>query len=1073
MPTPFGVGVLMSVRVLGRTFLTMSTSHVSFFIKFTVAIINRQYTNFIKTDLMKTKILSLMLAMVSVLVLSSCSEDIDRPGAGKLKQSSVTINVGESAQLGFTGEESAWEIGNPKIASVTSDGVVTGLHVGKTNLRVNWSYCDITVKSLNNLYLDPCVSDFNLKSEAIKNSMEYKQDLNKTHNLSYSADEVNNTLIVDGIVTVKDESDKETPYRLLFYPELSPENLADVKDPLQKAVSRYVYMFGDNGNLTGVGVVMDPKNQEFLTKYLSDRYCSTSTENEYVSIDDNVLVKTDFVDDKITDGNNNTKVYVEDAYLVAMYVPNNQLKADEDIFAEIKAGIENSIGISRVENNTPVKRKEFDVIFTATEGGAIDVKNIKGESIAELNGKMIEYGKLYLSAIANPEYQFGGWGENKDNGEISIVSYKAIDTLTVTDKIDYIACFGKPFEVKVTVADENQGSAKVSSPTEKDKTSLNVTEYEKLTFEAVPAEGFQFKEWQDAAGNVVNKPAKFEETFKEAVEYKAIFEEAIYSVIVKVEGKGEISGVIKEEGKEDIEIKKDENEEGSLKDNVQYGKKIILTAKEKEGSEFVFTGWASKETVISTAKEFTITLTQDTVINAQFKKIEYNITTKAGKGGTVSKGNKAAINSEFEIIATPNQGYIFDKWVSKDKVIYKNKPETSKNAYMYMYEPDTLKFNVSQDSTITALFKPLPCDVSISVIGDGKVLGASKLVNGKDVQYLHIDGRMNQLYYGDSIKVFVSKENTDFKNWRLSKYREWEQTFEDETKAPEDKKVIVSGAEVSTQNVYIAVLTPEEFKYDYWFTDNVTGKRVKQVVRKTATSYYNAVIEKELLSAKITANNGGKIVGRGYSSVKPGEKLTVTSQPNTGYEFDYWTINGKKLEGETEETIIYESENGEETENLNEAKIDEKTKKPIVKTKITTITTEAGDIITITKNYINKTEESVLTTRDIYANVAVEAFFKLKKIEVMVTAPKEEGETEEKGYVSVISGATKIDNNTYLIDYNSQITIQATPAEGYIFESWNVGDQVVSTNNPYTTAKITDEDKEFKAIFVKQEEVVE
>ena len=109
------------------------------------------------------------------------------------------------------------------------------------------------------------------------------------------------------------------------------------------------------------------------------------------------------------------------------------------------------------------------------------------------------------------------------------------------------------------------------------------------------------------------------------------------------------------------------------------------------------------------------------------------------------------------------------------------------------------------------------------------------------------------MYYGDTIKVFVSKENTDFKNWRLSKYREWEQTFEDETKAPEDKKVIVSGAEVSTQNVYIAVLTPEEFKYDYWFTDNVTGKRVKQVVRKTATSYYNAVIEKELLSAKITA----------------------------------------------------------------------------------------------------------------------------------------------------------------------------------------------------------------------------
>lgn len=983
---------------------------------------------------MKTKILSLMLTMVSVLILSSCSEDIDRPGGGKLMQSSVTINVGESAQLGFTGEESTWEIGNPKIASVTADGVVTGLHVGKTNLRVNWSYCDITVKSLNNLYLDPCVSDFGLKSESIKNTMVYQQDLNKTHKLSYEAIKVNNTLIVDGIVTVKDESDKETPYKLLFYPELSPEDLADVKDPLLKAVSRYVYMFGDNGNLTGVGVVMDPKNQEFLTKYLSDRYCSTSTENEYVSIDDNVLVKTDFIDDKITDGNNNTKVYVEDAYLVVMYVPNTQLKADEDIFAEIKAGIENSMSISEVDkNNNPIKRKEFDVTITATEGGVAEVKNIKGEDIAEFNGIMIEYGKLYLSATASSEeYKFGGWGEMKENGEISIVSYKTIDTLTVTDKINYVACFAKPFEVKVTVADENQGSAKVSSPTEKDKTSLNVTEYEKLTFEAIPAEGFQFKEWQDAAGNVVNKLAKFEETFKEAVEYKAIFEEAIYSIIIKVEGEGEIGGVIIE-GEEKIEIKKDENEKGALKDNVQYGKQIVLTAVEKEGSEFVFTSWRSKDEDISTAKEFTLTITKDTVINAQFKKIEYNITTKAEKGGTVSKGNKAAINSEFEIIATPNEGYIFDKWVSKDKVISQNTED------IYMYEPDTLKINVSQDSTITALFKPLPCDVSISVIGEGKVSGASKLdVKGKDVKYLHIDGRMNQLYYGDTIKIFVSGENTDFKNWRLSKYREWEQTFEDETKAPEDKKVIVSGAEVSTQNVYIAVLTPEEFKYDYWFTDEETGQRVKQVVRKTATSYYNAVIEKEALSAKITANNGGQIVGRSYSSVKSGEKLIVTSQPNTGYEFDYWAINGKKLEGE-----VVEEKKDNET--------------------ITTITTEDGDVITITA------QGSTLTTRNIYANVAVEAFFKLKKIEVMVTG------SEEGGVVSVISGATPKENtpNTYLTDYDSQITIQATPASGYIFESWNVGDEVVSSSNPYTTAKITDEGKEYKAIFVKQEETVE
>ena len=31
MPAPYGVGVLMFVWVLGRTFLTLGTTHVSFF----------------------------------------------------------------------------------------------------------------------------------------------------------------------------------------------------------------------------------------------------------------------------------------------------------------------------------------------------------------------------------------------------------------------------------------------------------------------------------------------------------------------------------------------------------------------------------------------------------------------------------------------------------------------------------------------------------------------------------------------------------------------------------------------------------------------------------------------------------------------------------------------------------------------------------------------------------------------------------------------------------------------------------------------------------------------------------
>ena len=88
---------------------------------------------------MKTKILSLML-IVSSIFLFSCKED-DNFTDGKLKKTNLTLNVGESSQLEYTGMDCTFQSGNPLIASVTDNGTVTGVHVGKTNIRANWSSC--------------------------------------------------------------------------------------------------------------------------------------------------------------------------------------------------------------------------------------------------------------------------------------------------------------------------------------------------------------------------------------------------------------------------------------------------------------------------------------------------------------------------------------------------------------------------------------------------------------------------------------------------------------------------------------------------------------------------------------------------------------------------------------------------------------------------------------------------------------------------------------------------------------------------------------------------------------------
>ncbi|MBO5721294.1 MAG: hypothetical protein J6R61_07230, partial [Bacteroidales bacterium] len=134
---------------------------------------------------MKTKILSLMLFFSSIF-LFSCKEE-DNFTEGKLKQNNLTLNVGESVQLEYSGMDCSWQTGNSLIASVTDNGVVTGVHVGKTNLRANWSTCEVNVKSKNNFYVDPIIENFEIRKGDVSTYFSnYKTSYSKTYTLLYS-----------------------------------------------------------------------------------------------------------------------------------------------------------------------------------------------------------------------------------------------------------------------------------------------------------------------------------------------------------------------------------------------------------------------------------------------------------------------------------------------------------------------------------------------------------------------------------------------------------------------------------------------------------------------------------------------------------------------------------------------------------------------------------------------------------------------------------------------------------------------------------------------------------------------
>ena len=877
---------------------------------------------------MKTKILSLML-IVSSIFLFSCKED-DNFTDGKLKKTNLTLNVGESSQLEYTGMDCTFQSGNPLIASVTNDGMVTGVHVGKTNIRANWSSCEVEVKSKNNFYVDPIINGFDLYTNNLTSYFSSSQvSYSKNGKLSYISNaepfELNKSLkdkfnIYDA--NVNDPSDASKTINVNFYTELSPEKDNEVKDASLKSVLRYVYMYNKNSKkIEAIGLVTDYSNADFLYDYLCDRYMivsdSETDKKEFKSIDDNLFIQTDFIDERGRDENYNYTTFVEKAFAIAMIVPNGADK--ETLITELKNGIIESY-----------LRKSYTVTLLTSENGIASAKNIKGKELTE--GKMIQYGKVILSATANPDYKFAGWGVEKD-GKVSVTSYQRIDTITIVDNIKYIPLFEKPFNIKVSATEG--GTANISSATESNKETLNVTKYDEIIFKAEPVEGYQFKNWTDADGNEISKSATYKATFTEEVEYIANFEVAKYNITVKLEGEGIIAGEIVEgDTKTPMEFA-----ESTLKGVVKYGQEVKVTATENETSDYIFAGWQCGKKIVSTEKNYSFTATQDSVFTALFQKKQFKVTVEAGEGGTVTPTTKnVEVGSLLKIEAKPKKGYKFDKWVSKEgELISTENP----------YEP-----TITEESYFKALFSKMNYDVTVSVKGEGEI---SAFVVEDAVESAMQIGESTSITYGKTIKLKVTNinESSLFVGWQLG--------------------------------------------------DKIVSKDIEFVTTVSDNSVYTALFEKKAYYIKISASEGGEIVGNDHPRVEYGNTLTLTANAKVGYVLVNWTANGN---------VITDADN---------------------------------NIITST----------TFTTEPIYQNINYQANFEKIKYEVKV----------EAGEGGTVTPATNEDNKL-MITAGEQTTIQATPNEGYKFVNWTVGGVEVSTSNPYTTAPI-DKEKTYQANFEK------
>jgi len=291
----------------------------------------------------------------------------------------------------------------------------------------------------------------------------------------------------------------------------------------------------------------------------------------------------------------------------------------------------------------------------------------EGGSVSPTTGSFNAGTQVSVTATPNSGYTFSGWSNGSTANPV---------TVTLNSNTSITANFALIPVYTITVSAEEGGSV-----------SSNGGEYQQgtqVTLTATPDEGYEFSGWSDG-----NTEATRVITASEDLTLTASFTELIISYTLTVtSGEG---GSVNSEGGEYNE-----------------GTEVTLTATAGDG--YRFTGWSDG----STEESITITLSEDTTLEALFELIPVYTVTVTGEGGVVTGAGEYQEGTEVTLTATPNEGYRFTSWSDGSTA-------------------ESITITLNSDTALTANFELIPV-YTITVTGEGGVVtGAGEYQEGTEV----------------------------------------------------------------------------------------------------------------------------------------------------------------------------------------------------------------------------------------------------------------------------------------------------------------------------------------------------
>ena len=626
--------------------------------------------------------------------------------------------------------------------------------------------------------------------------------------------------------------------------------------------------------------------------------------------------------------------------------------------------------------------------------------------------------EVTISAVAKPNHHFVRWSDG---------STEAMRTISVTSNISLTAEFAINVYT-VAVSTENgtvTGDGECNHGTE-------------VTLTATPNEGYHFVKWSDGETTPTRTI-----TVTDNVTLTAEFAINIYTVTLIAEN-GTVTGAGEYEHGIEVTLTATPNEgyhfvkwsDGdtnpirtiTVTDNVtltaefviniytvtliaengivtgageyEHGTEVSLTATPNEGYHFV--KWSDGETTPTR----TITVTDNVTLTAEFAINVYTVTLTA-ENGTVTGDGEYNHGTEVTLTATPAEGYHFVKW-----------SDGNTNA--------TRSITVTSNITLTAEFAINVYTVTLTA-ENGIVTGAGEYVHGTEVT---LTASPNEGYHfvkwsdGDTNPtrtITVTDNVTLTAEFAINVYTV--------TLTAENGTVTGAGEYEHGQTANITVTPAEGYHFVKWSDGDTNPTRTITVTDNVTLTAEFAI---NVYTVTLSADNG-TVTGAG--EYEHGQTANITATPAEGYHFVKWS------DGDTNPTRTITV-----TDNVT------LTAEFAINVYTVTLIAENGTVtgageyehgtevtLTATPNegyhFVKWSDGETTPTRTITVtdNVTLTAEFAINVYTVTLTS--------ENG---TVTGDGEYNHGT-------EVTLTATPNEGYHFVKWSDGD-----TNPTRTITVTD-----------------